>query len=313
MTAAHVVVDAVGIRLVNGSSELQAEIVGIDHADDIALLEASGDGIEPLAFADADIGLGQSLAALGFPLYIADTPSVTTGVVSHIEQQPQLGTVVLTDTAVNPGNSGGPLIDMCGAVPGMVVQKWVEDDVEGISYAIAASTLKQRIDDVRGMTPSVGAVQPTGTDWEHFEGENIRGKYTGVATSADVSTSAYLSEWLTLFVRCTNSSSLDIFFGHDGTLFFGDDVWVLYRFGSQTDIVGAWGNPGTGDGIAFLLDPQSFVADLRADASGTPFVEFYDHVAYTYIEDTYGYEGGGELGVRGVAQDVEPILQDCGY
>ena len=183
MTAAHVV-DGVGageVRLRSDNRDLAARIVGADFETDIAVLAAPGGGIAPLSFGSVrGLGLGHPLGVVGYPVYETPSASLVTGVLSRTENDDTLGTLVQTDAAINPGNSGGPMIDECGRVLGMAVFKLVGQAIEGISYAISADTLVERLPAAReagtGEGRSGNAVL---LGWETFSGSNPGGPYIG--------------------------------------------------------------------------------------------------------------------------------------
>ena len=112
---------------------------------------------------------------------------------SRIEQNRDLGTVVVTDASANPGNSGGPLADECGDVIGIIVAKLVAEDVEGIACAVAETTLQERIPGFRNWDsarpPAVTQPQqPAGPSaWTPFDGESIRGRYVGAYVAVEIS------------------------------------------------------------------------------------------------------------------------------
>jgi len=156
LTAAHVVRGATVVGIVIDGRRVDADVVGAEPASDVAILRASIDGLEPLRFGDADdLKPGQSLAVAGFPRFVSDDPAVTSGLLSKVLEDPDLGygTYLQTDASVNPGNSGGPMFDACGAVVGMVVQKAVGPDIEGISWALAENTLQSALPRVRRKGP----------------------------------------------------------------------------------------------------------------------------------------------------------------
>ena len=506
LTAAHVVAGESTVTLHNGQDELSATILGGNSEADMALLSASGAGIEPLAFASlTSTKAGDPLFVVGYPLYIAEEPSVARGVLSRTETDPQLGTLVVTDASANPGNSGGPAVDECGKVIGMIVSKLVAEDIEGIAYAIAETTLQERLPEMHSGGPEsivvvrtygdcfgsevsewssewedgpsgwlfevwedqsdgriggtayldaerhdlndyqntlaegchftpyfwvscaayessepfwlgiwwsgiptstavdsaisiqyrldngsrtsttwvagedyavyggTGAVslveqlrdsdkfefwgydtsgtlvieaqfdtteiadslehlrdtcnwdstepplvvpqQATGSSaWVPFDGENISGRYVGVYAGVEISEYEWQDDWLLLFVRCSNRSTLEVFLVVDGGSFFGNGgIIVEYRFGNQAEPISALANSGTDSETAFLNDPLSFVQDLRSDRSGRLFVNVWDWWTYTYSEDTFDFEGGGELSIVGVVDDVEPVVVACGH
>lgn len=150
LTAAHVVGDAATVTLYNETDAMTATVVGNDTGADLALLRSRvGVGGAPLELTTSVKPLaGQPANVVGFPLYDAVSASVTRGVVSRLEH-PLTGTVVVTDAATNPGNSGGPLVDDCGRVLGVVVRKYVDVTVEGLGYALAASEVAKRLPELR--------------------------------------------------------------------------------------------------------------------------------------------------------------------
>lgn len=129
LTNLHVVRDAKRVKVVFADGlESDATIIGTRPEHDLAVLQARTipDDLVPATMqSTADLRLGDQVAAVGFPFGIG--PSVTAGVVSGLRREfrsPQ-GKRVLTnliqfDAAVNPGNSGGPLVNAEGEVVGIV-------------------------------------------------------------------------------------------------------------------------------------------------------------------------------------------------
>ncbi|MFC3084738.1 S1C family serine protease [Tabrizicola soli] len=143
VTNAHVVGEAGEVRLVDrhGAEEL-ALVIARDAVRDVAVLSVAP-GREGLALADAVPGLGDEVFALGAPLGVEFT--LTEGRISATARQVDI-TVPLRllqhDAAVNPGSSGGPLVDAGGRLLGMNSQ--IADGSRmfvGIAYAIPAADL----------------------------------------------------------------------------------------------------------------------------------------------------------------------------
>jgi serine protease Do len=138
LTSAHVVEHAARVRatFVDGAN-LSATVVGSDPLSDLALLRVHGDGLAPARLGDADrLRVGQLVVAIGNPYGFAG--SVTAGVVSALGRSlPVRATgrvidnVIQTDAALNPGNSGGALVDGGGCVVG------VNTAVAGIGLGLA--------------------------------------------------------------------------------------------------------------------------------------------------------------------------------
>ncbi len=119
VTADHVVADAGGrVTLERKEGAWSAEVVGRDPANDLALLRVSGRpvGAAPLwqRAAATRPRPGGELLLIGSPYGLGGT--VTTGVVSRVSP-----TLIQTDAAANPGNSGGPAVDRQGRVVGVLV------------------------------------------------------------------------------------------------------------------------------------------------------------------------------------------------
>jgi serine protease Do len=129
VTSAHVVEGARGgdASFVDGR-EMRFTVVGADPLSDLAVLRADGDGLAPALLGDAGaLQVGQLVVAIGNPHGYAG--SVTAGVVSALGRSLPVGrrggphrlveNVVQTDAALNPGNSGGALVQGSGAVVGI--------------------------------------------------------------------------------------------------------------------------------------------------------------------------------------------------
>ncbi|HEU4430544.1 MAG TPA: trypsin-like peptidase domain-containing protein [Myxococcota bacterium] len=136
VTAAHIVGDEKSalLRLKLGL-ELPAEVIFIDSGRDAALLKIPGRGYACLRTASAAPPIGTEIWAIGNPVSEELARSVTRGVVSG-NQTVRGRSYLQTDAAVNPGNSGGPLIDSAGAIRGIVVEKIWLPGVEGLGFAI---------------------------------------------------------------------------------------------------------------------------------------------------------------------------------
>lgn len=123
LTNAHVVAHAssVTVRLADGKREFTAKVLGVDSHSDIALLKIDATGL-PMAKlgSAASVHPGQWVVAIGSPFGFANT--ITAGVVSATNRELPNETMISfiqTDVAVNPGNSGSPLINMAGEVVGI--------------------------------------------------------------------------------------------------------------------------------------------------------------------------------------------------
>src|SRR5436309_11231466 len=146
LTNAHVVEGASAVDVTLGSgAEARAPVVGADAATDLAVIRIPGSGLQAAELADSDaLRVGQLVIAIGDPLGFHST--VTTGVVSALGRSLRAGdgriieNVIQTDAALNPGNSGGPLVDTHAKVIG--INTAIIPMAQGICFAIPAATAK---------------------------------------------------------------------------------------------------------------------------------------------------------------------------
>src|SRR5947209_2805581 len=129
LTSAHVVAGPGrgGRAAFVDGRELSFRIVGVDRLSDLAVLRADGDGLAPATLGEAEqLRVGQLVVAIGNPNGFAG--SVTAGVVSALGRSlparagrtmRYIDNVIQTDAALNPGNSGGALVDSAGRVVGI--------------------------------------------------------------------------------------------------------------------------------------------------------------------------------------------------
>ena len=131
ITNSHVVENASEVFVsLQGGKEFSAEIIGIDHISDVALLKLDGRDFQYASLANSDnLIIGEWVIALGNPLglfEINNQPTATVGIISAVEMnfgEMKGGQVykdmIQTDAAINMGNSGGPLVNSEGKVIGI--------------------------------------------------------------------------------------------------------------------------------------------------------------------------------------------------
>jgi len=171
VTNNHVVqgADAVAVRLASGEA-VRANVVGVAPAYDLAVIRISGGRTRPppvLIGSSADLRVGQSAFAIGNPFGLDQ--SLTSGIISALKRRlptpngHEIANVIQTDAAVNPGNSGGPLLDSFGRVIGVTTAILSPSGSNaGIGFAIPVDTVNrivpQLIQNRRVPTPGIGIV-----------------------------------------------------------------------------------------------------------------------------------------------------------
>lgn len=133
------VADNITVRLTDGA-EYTAQAIGYDSDEDIAVIKIDADGLTPAICGDSEkLAVGEELVVVGNPLgELGGT--VTNGIVSATEREMQVSGVkmslIQTNAAVNPGNSGGGMFNMRGELVGIVNAKSSGTGIEGLGFAI---------------------------------------------------------------------------------------------------------------------------------------------------------------------------------
>lgn len=167
VTNAHVIYDdeygygeasSVQIQMSDEETTYDARIVAYDKEADIAVLKIDADNLTPAEFGDSSsCEVGEMVVAIGNPLGLQFQNTVTCGIISALDRKVTINdntmTLIQTDTAINNGNSGGPLINSSGQVIGINSAKMSstysgEATVEGIGFAISMSEAKSIVDDL---------------------------------------------------------------------------------------------------------------------------------------------------------------------
>lgn len=143
VTNNHVIEKAISIQVGFADGiESKASLVGTDPSSDIAILKVFDGDLKPLTFANSDLlEPGQIAIAIGNPMGLQHT--VTTGVVSATGRTLRatngrlIDDIIQTDAALNPGNSGGPLVNSEGKVIG--VNTAVVSSAQGLCFAVSSN------------------------------------------------------------------------------------------------------------------------------------------------------------------------------
>ncbi len=151
ITNAHVVKDATEVKILfhDGSLEsVKLADIAADDISDIAIIKTNTKELKALTIAKSDaLQVGTPVIAIGNPMGFRLGNTVTTGILSGIDRRLGSGYPSLqVDAAVNPGNSGGPLVNASGEVIGLINSKMVDTSVEGLSFAIPTSVFTEIAD-----------------------------------------------------------------------------------------------------------------------------------------------------------------------
>lgn len=201
VTNNHVVENATKVKVkLNDGRLYEAKIVGTDPTTDVALLKIEGDKFPFLKFGSSDeLRLGEWVLAIGSPFDLPST--ITAGIVSAkarnlgaIPSEYSIESFIQTDAAVNPGNSGGALVNTAGELVGIntLIQSKTGSYI-GYSFAVPSSIVKKVVVDLK----EYGIVQRAllGIQYQEITAEFIemRGEELGIdevggAWVAEVST-----------------------------------------------------------------------------------------------------------------------------
>lgn len=156
ITNNHVIAGSDEIVVVlNDKREFSAELIGTDPTTDIALLKIEADNLSTLGFGDSDaLQLGEWVLAIGNPYNLTST--VTAGIVSAkarnvgiLRNEFSIEAFIQTDAAVNPGNSGGALINTRGELVGINTAIATQTGAfAGYSFAVPVSIVEKVVNDL---------------------------------------------------------------------------------------------------------------------------------------------------------------------
>lgn len=184
MTAAHVVAGCRSVTARIGGREFPADIVSTDPQNDLALLKIAGGAVRAsLPLRDGPrVRLGESVLAFGFPLQGVMTSSInmTPGSVSALAGLGDDARVLQFTAPIQPGNSGGPLVDASGSVVGVVTSRlsplWAMKNVgtvpENVNFALKASVVRDFLDsrNAEYRSQGLGPASPSTTLAEKVSG-----------------------------------------------------------------------------------------------------------------------------------------------
>lgn len=134
--------------------EYSAKFVAGDKVSDLAVLKINSGSFKKADFGDSSqIFHGENVVAIGRPSDASNNSSITSGVISSTGRRVQGSTnysskLIQTDSAINPGSSGGALVNMYGQVIGITSSKLAGVNYDAVGYAIPTTTMKRVVDEL---------------------------------------------------------------------------------------------------------------------------------------------------------------------
>lgn len=129
--------------------QYDAKYVSGDKISDLAILKIEGSGFTAAEFGDSDqLVYGENVVAIGRPTDAMEASSITNGIISSVARRVKTTTsysakLIQTDSAINPGSSGGALVNMYGQVIGITSSKLAGVVYDAVGYAIPTKTMKK--------------------------------------------------------------------------------------------------------------------------------------------------------------------------
>ena len=169
ITNQHVVDDNSRVTVtVNDLTQYNGSVLGVDTVRDLAVVSICCGRFETLSFGNAHLlQSGDEVVTMGYALGLQGEATVTKGIVSAVRySSSHKSEVIQTDAALNPGNSGGPMLSLSGDILGIntfgLEQTESGRTVQGLSFAISATTVKEQIPALRsGASTPVPTPTPT--------------------------------------------------------------------------------------------------------------------------------------------------------
>ena len=134
--------------------EYDAKYIAGDLVSDLAVLKLTSGSLNPASFGNSDdLYVGQRVVAIGRPNDSTDASSLTSGIISATNRRVSNTSnyparLIQTDTPINPGSSGGALVNMYGQVIGVTASKLASVEHEGVGYAIPTTVMKRIVDEL---------------------------------------------------------------------------------------------------------------------------------------------------------------------
>lgn len=320
LTAYHVVENAKELKVqIEDDQEYEAELVSYHGGADVALLDVEGEELPTIPLGSSkNVKLGSDVVALGYPAP-GDSFTVTKGLLSSIKEEKGRKTLQIS-SPVNPGNSGGPLLNSSGSVVGIVfakadVGKYLQQYgtvPEGIGFAVPIEKATNYFNiDERGK-PSVKKIEHYEEDftdpksgWPIIDGEIASKDYGDKTYEITIKKEDY-EVWTMVPVPASPkeftfevTAESDNDEGAYGIIFGYEDSDNMYEFivtqqgyfGFNRRSHGSWSSRGEWEESSYVNEEGENVLKVKV-SSGNNFEFFVNGHSVKYVMMETRYEGG---------------------
>ncbi|MGH2757463.1 MAG: S1C family serine protease [Actinomycetota bacterium] len=216
LTNFHVVECSVDVTVSFNDDEhgrMNGRVIGGIETQDLAIVKVDADDLTPIRLGrSSQLRLGDEVIAIGFPLGLGQSPTVTKGIVSALDREIEAGGatgesrelsgLLQTDAAINPGNSGGALIDRGGRLVGINTAAARAGEAENIGFAIQIDDALPTIEEILSEPPSdrawlgvsVASIESASEAAAFGVDEDVRGAGIGETFPGDPAAEAGIEE-----------------------------------------------------------------------------------------------------------------------
>ena len=279
VTNNHVIDKAHDVEVtLNDKRTFKAKVIGADASTDIALLKIEADSLQPIALGNSDnLKVGEWVLAVGNPFNLTST--VTAGIVSAkarniniLNSDMKIESFIQTDAAVNPGNSGGALVNTKGELVGINTAIASQTgSYAGYSFAVPTSIVSKVVADLKDfgvVQRAVLGIQITDIDDKLAKDKNLKtlaGAYVGSVSEASAAKNAGIKEGdIIIGINNVTIKSVAQLQEQIGRYRPGDKIEVTFiRNNTTTKIVVELKNRAGNTGIVKVVDLSSLGAKFE--------------------------------------------------
>lgn len=141
LTSFHVVSQCSAVRIKAAGKQFEpATIIARDQSNDLAILQATPNAVTGKLRTGVEIRPGENIVVYGFPLSseLSSTGSITTGIVNSVAGLKDDPRYLQISAPIQPGNSGGPLLDSSGTIVGIIRAQYVGLRIQNVNFAVKA-------------------------------------------------------------------------------------------------------------------------------------------------------------------------------